>query len=125
MNNRFHNKSDDPAVEAHLEDILQTLYSFYDKKIEMSLDRVERFLSKLGNPHIKPPPRGSRLLEQTATDQPVAILKALLEASGKTVHVNDLPTFSPRGQNAIIIAGQPISSQNLITLLEELPCGQQ
>lgn len=113
----LHNKSDDPALEARLEEILDLLYSFYDHKIDMSLKRVERFLAQLDNPHLKLPP----VIHVAGTNgkgSTLAILQVLLEASGKRVHVMTSPHLVHPTER-IRLAGKLISTQKLIQVLEE------
>jgi len=105
----LHNKSDNPALEKRLDDILKLLYSFYDQEIDMSLERVERFLAQLDNPHLKLPP----VIHVT-----IACLRALLEGSGKTVHVMTSPHLVHPTER-IRLAGNLISTQGLIDVLEE------
>ena len=113
----LHNKSNDPAVEERLKEILDLLYSFYDTEIDMSLERVERFLQQLDNPHLKLPP----VIHVAGTNgkgSTIAALRSLLEASGKTVHICTSPHLVHPTER-IRLAGQLISTQNLIAVLEE------
>ena len=114
---KIHNKSDDPALENHLDDILKLLYSFYDQEIDMSLGRVTRFLAQLGNPHLNLP----RVIHVAGTNgkgSTIAILRSLLEASGKSVHVMTSPHLVHPTER-IRLAGELISTQGLIDVLEE------
>ncbi len=113
----LHNKSDNPALEKRLDDILKLLYSFYDQEIDMSLERVERFLAQLDNPHLKLPP----VIHVAGTNgkgSTIACLRALLEGSGKTVHVMTSPHLVHPTER-IRLAGNLISTQGLIDVLEE------
>ena len=115
--NQIHNKSDDPALEKRLDDILTLLYSFYDQEIDMSLERVERFLAQLDNPHLKLPP----VIHVAGTNgkgSTIACLRALLEGSGKCVHVMTSPHLVHPTER-IRLAGDLISTQDLIDVLEE------
>lgn len=114
---KFHNKSDDPALEKRLGDILELLYSFYDQEIDMSLERVTRFLHQLGDPHLKLPP----VIHVAGTNgkgSTIAILRSLLEASGKSVHVMTSPHLVHPTER-IRLAGELISTRQLIDVLEE------
>ena len=114
--NQIHNKSDDPALEKRLDDILTLLYSFYDQEIDMSLERVERFLAQLDNPHLKLPP----VIHVAGTNgkgSTIACLRALLEGSGKCVHVMTSPHLVHPTER-IRLAGDLISTQGLIDVLE-------
>ncbi len=113
----LHNKSNDPALEARLEEILELLYSFYAQGIDMSLARVKRFLAQLGNPHLQLPP----VIHVAGTNgkgSTIAILRSLLEASGKRVHVMTSPHLVHPTER-IRLAGDLISTQKLVDVLEE------
>lgn len=113
----IHNKSDNPALEQRLKDILDLLYSFYAQEIDMSLERVERFLHQLGDPHLKLPP----VIHVAGTNgkgSTIATLRSLLEASGKKVHVMTSPHLVHPTER-IRLAGQLISTQQLVDVLEE------
>ena len=114
---KLHNKSDDPALEQRLQDVLTLLYSFYDQEIDMSLERVERFLEQLGSPHLNLPP----VIHVAGTNgkgSTIAILRSLLEASGKRVHVMTSPHLVHPTER-IRLAGNLISTQALVDVLEE------
>ena len=113
----LHNKSDDSALEQRLNEILELLYSFYDIEIDMSLERVERFLAQLGNPHLKLPP----VIHVAGTNgkgSTIAALRSLLEASNKSVHVMTSPHLVHPTER-IRLAGNLISTEELIEVLEE------
>lgn len=117
INQPIHNKSDDPALEARLRDILTLLYSFYDTEIDMSLERVERFLKQLGSPHLKLPP----VIHVAGTNgkgSTIATLRSLLEGDGKRVHVMTSPHLVHPTER-IRLAGNFISTQELVDVLEE------
>ena len=114
---KIHNKSNDPALEQRLKDILTLLYSFYEQEIDMSLERVGRFLSQLGNPQLKLPP----VIHVAGTNgkgSTVATLRSLLEASGKRVHVMTSPHLVHPTER-VRLAGELISTESLIGVLEE------
>ncbi len=113
----LHNKSNDAALEARLEEILGLLYSFYAQTIDMSLERVERFLTQLDNPHLKLPP----VIHVAGTNgkgSTIAMLRALLEASHKRVHVMTSPHLFHTTER-IRLAGDLISTKMLVDVLEE------
>ncbi|HPD82292.1 MAG TPA: folylpolyglutamate synthase/dihydrofolate synthase family protein [Alphaproteobacteria bacterium] len=114
---KLHNKSDDPVLEARLEEILQLLYSFYAQEIDMSLERVGRFLHQLGDPQLKLPP----VIHVAGTNgkgSTVATLRSLLEADGKRVHVMTSPHLVHPTER-IRLAGELISTRALVDVLEE------
>jgi len=109
--------SPDPAVEAQLEAILQRLYSFYPSEIDLNLDRSYRFLSRLGNPHLRLPPT-VHVAGTNGKGSTIAALRALLEASGHTVHVYTSPHLVHVTER-VRVSGELISSEALIALLNE------
>ena len=117
MPQKLHNRSDNEALEKRLSEILDLLYSFYATEIDMSLERVERFLNQLGNPHLNIPP----VIHVAGTNgkgSTIAILRSLLEASGKRVHVMTSPHLVHPTER-IRLAGELISTKALIEVLEE------
>lgn len=114
---KLHNKSDNPAVEKRLDDILEELYSFYSQKIDMSLERVERFLRKLGDPHLNLPPV-VHIAGTNGKGSTIAMLRSLLEADGKRAHIMTSPHLVHPTER-IRLAGELITSEYLIELLQE------
>ncbi len=114
---RFTGASADPSVEARLEAILTHLYSFYHTEIDLSLNRTYRFLERLGNPHLRLP-RVVHVAGTNGKGSTVATLRALLEASGQTVHCYTSPHLVHPTER-IRLAGELISSEALIDVLNE------
>ena len=114
---RFNGASSDPSVEDRLSAILTHLYGFYHTEIELSLDRTYRFLGRLGNPHLKLP-RTVHVAGTNGKGSTTATLRALLEASGQSVHVYSSPHLVHVTER-IRLAGEPISSEALIDVLTE------
>ncbi len=107
----------DADVEARLDDLLQKLYGLYHVDIDMSLERILRFLHQIGDPHLHLP----KVIHVAGTNgkgSTVATLRALLEASGHKVHVYTSPHLVHPTER-IRLAGQLISSEALLALLEE------
>lgn len=115
--NRVTGASKDPFVEDRLEAILQRLYRFYNVEIDLSLHRTYRFLEALGNPHLRLP-RTVHVAGTNGKGSTIATLRALLEASGHTVHVYTSPHLVHPTER-IRLAGELISSEALIDLLTE------
>src|SRR6188768_1926305 len=70
--------------------IVARLMALHPKRIDLSLDRVQRLLGALGNPERALPP----VIHVAGTNgkgSTVAFLRAMLEASGKRVHVYTSP----------------------------------
>ena len=70
--------------------ILARLLALHPKRIDLSLDRIERLLAALGNPERKLPP----VIHVAGTNgkgSTIAYLRAILEAAGLRVHVYTSP----------------------------------
>jgi len=114
---KLHNASDDPALEKRLDETLNSLYWFHSKEIDYSLDRLEGFLKKLGNPHLKLPP----VIHVAGTNgkgSTIATLRRLLEATNKTVHTYTSPHLVHPTER-IRLENEPITTKALIEILEE------
>ena len=117
MQKRFTGASQDPAVEARLDAVLQELYGFYHTDIDLKLDRTFRFLARLGNPHLRLPPV-VHIAGTNGKGSTLATLRALYEAAGQTVHAYTSPHLIHVTER-VLLAGQPISSERLLALLTE------
>jgi len=97
--------------------VLARLMQLHPKKIDLSLGRLERLLSALGNPEERLPP----VIHVAGTNgkgSTVATLRACLEAAGYRVHVYTSPhlvLFHER----IRLAGELIEENALFAVLEE------
>ena len=83
--------------------LLADLKMLHPKLIDLSLDRIQRLLAKLGNPHDRLPP----VIHVAGTNgkgSVTAYLKAMLEAAGKRVHVYTSPHLV-RFHERIALAG--------------------
>src|SRR5438270_8411925 len=72
------------------DEILTRLLNLHPKRIDLSLGRIERLLSALGNPHERLPP----VIHVAGTNgkgSTIAFMRAMLEAAGKSVHVYTSP----------------------------------
>ena len=70
--------------------ILERLSALHPKKIDLSLDRIEVLLEKLGRPQDRLPP----VIHVAGTNgkgSTVAFMRAMLEAAGRTAHVYTSP----------------------------------
>jgi dihydrofolate synthase/folylpolyglutamate synthase len=97
--------------------VLERLGRLHPKLIDLSLDRIERLLAVLDNPHEKLPP----VIHVAGTNgkgSTVATLRACLEAGGYRVHVYISPHLV-RFHERIRLAGELIKEEVLIALLEE------
>ena len=97
--------------------VLERLSRLHPKLIDLSLGRIERLLTALGNPHEKLPP----VIHVAGTNgkgSTIATLRACLEAGGHRVHAYISPHLV-RFHERIRLAGQLIEEEALIALLEE------
>jgi len=96
--------------------ILARLMALHPKKIDLSLDRMNRILDALGNPEEKLPPV-IHIAGTNGKGSTVATLTAMAEAAGHRVHVYTSPHLV-RFAERIRVAGQLISEEALAQLLE-------
>ncbi|GGF03536.1 bifunctional folylpolyglutamate synthase/dihydrofolate synthase [Stappia taiwanensis] len=96
--------------------ILDRLLALHPREIDLSLGRLERLLRALGNPEQRVPP----VIHITGTNgkgSTTAIMRAILEAAGRKVHVYTSPhlvSFNER----IRLAGELVSDERLIDALD-------
>lgn len=96
--------------------ILRRLLALHPKLIDLSLERIERLLGKIGHPQARLPP----VIHVAGTNgkgSTVAYLRAFLEAAGKRVHVMTSPHLV-RFNERIRLAGRLVSSRRLNRALE-------
>jgi dihydrofolate synthase / folylpolyglutamate synthase len=97
--------------------IVQRLARLHPKVIDLTLERLQRLLARLGHPEEHLPP----VIHVAGTNgkgSTVAFLRAMLEAGGNRVHVLTSPhliSFTER----IRLAGECITEPYLVQLLEE------
>ena len=97
--------------------ILARLLALHPKRIDLSLDRVQRLLAALGSPEKKLPP----VIHVAGTNgkgSTIAFLRAILEAAGQRVHVYTSPHlvhFNERFR----LDGTLVSDAELAAALEE------
>src|SRR5476649_759139 len=100
-----------------IDSIVARLLALHPKRIDLSLDRIERLLAALGNPERKLPP----VIHVAGTNgkgSTIAFTRAILEAAGQRVHVYTSPHlvhFNERFR----LAGEFISDAELAATLEE------
>jgi dihydrofolate synthase / folylpolyglutamate synthase len=100
--------------------ILERLTALHPKKIDLSLDRIEILLEKLGRPQDRLPP----VIHVAGTNgkgSTVAFLRAMLEAAGKRVHVYTSPhlvRFHERIRLAAAGGGRLVDEDELAATLE-------
>jgi dihydrofolate synthase / folylpolyglutamate synthase len=104
------------------EQVLAKLKALHPRRIDLSLQRIERLLGKLGNPQLRLPP----VIHVAGTNgkgSVIAYLKAMLEAAGRRVHVYTSPHLV-RFHERIELAGPdgksaPIGEAELVAYLTQ------
>jgi dihydrofolate synthase/folylpolyglutamate synthase len=102
-----------PPVDA----IVARLAALHPKRIDLSLERVERLLAALGHPEKRVPP----VIHVAGTNgkgSTVAFMRAILEAAGKRVHVYSSPHLV-RFNERYRLAGTLVGDAELSETLEE------
>ena len=88
--------SADPPLPARRregwEPILARLLALHPKRIDLSLDRIERVLAALGNPQRRLPPV-VHVAGTNGKGSTIAFMRAVLEAAGNSVHVYTSPNL--------------------------------
>lgn len=97
--------------------ILERLMSLHPKVIDLVLDRVWRLLDALDHPERKLPPV-IHIAGTNGKGSTQAMIRAGLEAAGKTVHAYTSPHLA-RFHERIRLAGELISEPDLMAVLEE------
>ncbi|MFC6490898.1 bifunctional folylpolyglutamate synthase/dihydrofolate synthase, partial [Nitratireductor sp. GCM10026969] len=69
---------------------IERLMSLHPKGFDLSLERIARLLERLGNPHERLPPV-IHIAGTNGKGSAAAFAQALIEASGRTVHVHTSP----------------------------------
>ena len=103
--------------ERHSDQILKRLLALHPKVIDLSLDRMETILEKMGHPEQSLPP----VIHVAGTNGKgslLAYLRAILEAAGLKVHVYTSPHLVKFAER-IVLAGDVISEPELSELLLE------
>jgi dihydrofolate synthase/folylpolyglutamate synthase len=98
--------------------VLERMQRLHPKVIDLTLDRMGRCLSAVGDPHLKQPP----VIHVAGTNgkgSTQAMIRAGLEAAGETVHAYTSPHLA-RFHERIRVAGDLISEDALIALLEDV-----
>jgi dihydrofolate synthase/folylpolyglutamate synthase len=97
--------------------VLSRLMQLHPKKIDLSLGRIERLLTALGNPqeHLAP---AIHVAGTNGKGSTVATMRACLEAAGYRVHAYTSPHLV-RFNERIRLAGELIDEEALLAVLEE------
>ena len=106
---------------APIDSIVARLTSLHPKRIDLSLDRVQRLLAALDHPERKLPP----VIHVAGTNgkgSTIAFLRAILESAGKRVHTYTSPhlvRFNERFRLAAAGEGKLVSDEDLAAAMEE------
>jgi dihydrofolate synthase/folylpolyglutamate synthase len=104
-----------------IDSIVSRIMGLHPKRIDLSLDRVQRLLGALGHPERKLPP----VIHVAGTNgkgSTIAFLRAILEASGKSVHTYTSPhlvRFNERFRIGARGEGRLVSDDELAAALQE------
>ncbi|MEL7150633.1 MAG: folylpolyglutamate synthase/dihydrofolate synthase family protein [Pseudomonadota bacterium] len=98
--------------------VLERMQRLHPKVIDLTLDRMDRCLSAVGNPHLQQPPV-IHLAGTNGKGSTQAMIRAGLEAAGQRVHAYTSPHLA-RFHERIRVAGDLISEDALISLLEDV-----
>lgn len=104
-----------------LDSIVARLMALHPKRIDLSLERVERLLGALGHPQRKLPP----VIHVAGTNgkgSTIAFLRAILEAAGKSVHAYTSPhlvRFNERFRIGVPGESRLVSDDELAATLED------
>jgi dihydrofolate synthase/folylpolyglutamate synthase len=104
-----------------IDSIVARLNALHPKRIDLSLDRLQRLLAALGHPERKLPP----VIHVAGTNgkgSTVAFLRAILEAAGLRVHTYTSPhlvRFNERFRLGEVGDGKLVSDEELSTALAE------
>jgi dihydrofolate synthase/folylpolyglutamate synthase len=104
-------------MTAPVDAIVARLNALHPKRIDLSLDRVQRLLAALGSPEMKLPP----VIHVAGTNgkgSTIAFLRAILEAAGQRVHVYTSPHLV-RFNERFRLDGELVSDEELAATLEE------
>ena len=108
-----------PAAR-RVDDLIERFLSLHPKKIDLSLERIERLLADLGHPERNVPP----VIHVAGTNgkgSTVAFMRAILEAAGRRVHVYTSPhlvRFNERIRLAAPGGGRLVDDDELAAVLE-------
>lgn len=97
--------------------ILERLMGLHPKIIDLTLDRVDRLLDRMGRPQDKLPPV-VHVAGTNGKGSTIAFLRAILEAAGYRVHVYTSPHLV-RFAERIRLAGEIIAEDTLAAILED------
>jgi dihydrofolate synthase / folylpolyglutamate synthase len=92
--------------------LMARFLALHPKKIDLSLDRMEQILPKIGDPHKRLPPT-IHVAGTNGKGSTIAFMRAILEAAGKRVHVYTSPHLV-RFHERIRLAGKLVNEDQLV-----------
>lgn len=98
--------------------LLNRLERLYPRRIDLSLDRMERLLKALGNPERRLPPV-VHVAGTNGKGSTIAFIRAIAEANNQRVHVYTSPHLI-KFHERIVLAGTTITEERLIDCLEHV-----
>jgi dihydrofolate synthase/folylpolyglutamate synthase len=101
--------------------IIERLLALHPRRIDLSLDRMWRILDRLDHPEKRIPP-AIHVAGTNGKGSTVAFMRAMLEASGRSVHVYTSPhlvRFNERFRLGAAGAGRLVGDEALAAALEE------
>ena len=105
------------ATTTSLASSLERLKHLHPRTIDLSLDRVQKLLRRLGNPEAALPPV-VHVAGTNGKGSTIAFLKALLNAHGHSTHVYTSPHLV-RFSERIVVGDREIDEAHLVELLAE------
>jgi dihydrofolate synthase/folylpolyglutamate synthase len=109
------------VVMNQIDSIVSRIMGLHPKRIDLSLDRVQRLLGALGHPERKLPP-AIHVAGTNGKGSTIAFLRAILEAAGKSVHTYTSPhlvRFNERFRIGARGEGHLVSDDELAAALQE------
>ncbi len=103
-------------TSVRLDAVLARLLELHPRKIDLSLERIERLLAALGSPQRRLPPT-IHVAGTNGKGSTVAFLRAIVERAGQSAHVYTSPHLV-RFNERIRIAGRLVDDAALIAALE-------
>lgn len=102
-------------TSADVRALLARLAEARPRVIDLSLERIEKGLERLGSPHLRLPPT-IHVAGTNGKGSVIAYMRAILTAAGYRVHVYTSPHLV-RFNERIVLAGEQISDDDLIRVL--------
>lgn len=106
-----------------IDDLLAHLKTLHPRLIDLSLGRIERLLDRMGRPHTRLPPTAI-IAGTNGKGSTTALLKAMLEAAGKRVHVYTSPHLVRFAERISLATpegpSRPIAEAALVDVLERV-----